>query len=596
MQPTVADASPEIEPAEPAEPAPPARRPRRWPWHVAAAIVYIGLGLLVMGNFVGAPSDRISSHLPNDNTWFEWLLSHGAYTVRHLENPLFSVRQNYPVGVNMMANTSVLGVTLPLAPVTMLFGARVAYVVWMVLGLAGTAFSTYWVLQRWVVRSRTAAFLAGAFAGFAPGVVHHANGQPNFVSNFVLPFIVVLVMRLGVTGRWLRDGVILGLLVTYQVFVNEENLVVTAITCVLAVLAYAALRPRAAWARAKHFVLATAVTAAVAVPLCAYPLWFQFYGPQHFTSLPTYQSWGEDLVTYVTFSRDTIVGDPIVEKTMGYPEQNSWFGWPLTTVVVLAILALVWRSVTVRVAALAAIVLAVFSMGPKIRWAGTYTETPGIWHYIPDDLPVIGLLVPSRLTFGVVGVFALMIALAFDALAPVRGKSMPRRVASMTGMLVIIAALVPLIPKPLPARADERPPVFITSGAWKAYVPEGRSLIPLPPPNKFAGRDALSWSAWAQHEFPVPEGYFLGPDARGIGRAGVEYSTLTKLVNQTVKERKIPPLTPEVRAAVQGDIQRYRGSVLVLRAQPRNEKVRQMVDQLVGPGEQHADAWVWRVG
>ncbi|UQU67329.1 hypothetical protein COUCH_14120 [Couchioplanes caeruleus] len=595
VQPAVTEAAPEI--AEPASTTgPPARGPRRWPWHLAAALVYIGLGLLVMGNFVGAPSDRVSSHLANDNTWFEWLLSHGAYSVRHLSDPLFSVRQNYPVGVNMMANTSVLGVTLPLAPVTMLFGARVAYVVWMVLGLAGTAFATYWVLQRWVVRSRTAAFLGGAFAGFAPGVVHHANGQPNFVSNFVLPFIVVTVLRLGVTGRWLRDGIVLGLLVTYQVFINEENLMVTALSCGVAIIVYAALQPRAAWRRAKHFLLAAAVTAGVAGTLCAYPLWFQFNGPQSFTSLPTYQSWGEDLVTYVTFARDTIVGDPIVEKTMGHPEQNSWFGWPLTTVVVIAILALVWRSVTVRVAAITAIVLAVFSMGPRIRWGGTYTDIPGIWHYIPDDLPVIGLLVPSRLTFGVVGIFALIIAVAFDALTRVPRRSRPVRLASAAGMLAIVAALVPLIPKPLPAAVDERPPLFITSGAWKAYVPEGRSLIPLPPPNKFAGRDALSWSAWAEHEFPVPEGYFLGPNENGIGRAGVASSMLTRLVNRTVKENKVPLITPKVRAQVQDDIRRFRGSVLVLRARPANDNVRQMVDQLVGPGEQYADAWVWRVG
>lgn len=566
--------------------------------HVVAVLAYVGLALVVMANFAAHPMDRVSDHLANDNTWFQWLLSHAVYSVRHFENPLFSVRQNYPVGVNMMANTSVLGVTLPLVPVTMLVGARVAYVVWMVLGLAGTAFSTYYVFQRWVVRSRVAALLGGAFAGFAPGVVHHANGQPNFVSNFALPFIVVMVMRLGVSGRWLRDGIILGLLVTYQVFVNEEILVVTAGACGIAVLAYALLQPRAARERAKHFATALLVTAAVATTLCAYPLWFQFNGPRTFTGLPVFHSWGEDLTAYVTFSRDTLAGDAIVEKTLGRTEQNSWFGWPLTVVVLLAALTLMWRSTVVRVAGLTTVVLLAFSLGPEIRWAGKLTEVPGVWHWIPDDLPVFGLLTPSRITFGVVGIVALMIALGYDAAARVREKAMPGRVISVAAMLAIIAALVPLIPRPLPVRADDRPPVFITSGAWKAYVPPGHALVPLPPPSKSAGagRDPLSWSAWTEHEFPVPEGYFLGPDDQGIGHAGVAPSTLTKLVTKAAKDRRVPKITPELRAAVQADIQRFRGSVLVLRARPGNEGVRRTVELLVGPGEQHSDVWLWRVG
>ncbi|MFI7601191.1 hypothetical protein [Actinoplanes sp. NPDC049681] len=585
--------------AEPASPAPvtgeAAARPRRWPMHVAAALAYLGLALVVMANFVAHPMDRVSDHLANDNTWFQWLLSHGAYSVRHLDNPLFSVRQNYPVGVNMMANTSVLGVTLPLAPVTMLFGPRVAYLVWMVLALGGTAFSTYYVFQRWVVRSRAAALLGGAFAGFAPGVVHHANGQPNFVSNFALPFIVAMVMRLGVTGRWLRDGIILGLLVTYQVFVNEEILVVTAASCGIAVLGYALLRPRAALGRVKHFAPALLVTAAVATTLCAYPLWFQFNGPQTFSSLPIFHSWGEDLVAYVTYSRDTLAGDAIVETTLGRTEQNSWFGGPLTIVVVLTLLTLMWRSTLARVAGFTAVVLLVFSLGPQIKWNGQYTEVPGVWHWIPDDLPVLGLLTPSRITFGVVGIFALMIALGFDAAARVRERDLPGRVTSVAAMLAIIGALVPLIPTPLPTRTDERPPVFITSGAWKAYVPPGRALVPLPPPSKSVGRDTLSWSAWTKLEFPVPEGYFLGPGDNGIGRAGVAPSTLTKIVNKAARQHRVPKITPEVRAAVQADIQRFRGSVLVLRARPENEVVRRTVDLLVGPGEPYADAWVWRV-
>ncbi|GAA2531384.1 DUF2029 domain-containing protein [Winogradskya humida] len=598
-QPTLITDAPEAADTDASGPEPdgPAERRRRWPWHVGAALIYIVVGMVAMGNWLEHPNETVSSHLANDNTWFQWLLTHGAYSIQHFENPLFSTRQNYPTGVNMMANTSVLGVTLPLAPLTIWLGARVTYLIWMIGALAGTAFAAYYVLQRWVVRSPIAAFLGGAFAGFAPGIVHHANGQPNFASNFALPFLILMVFRLGINGRWLRDGVILGLLVVYQVFINEEMLVAIATGCVVAVLAWAVLSPRMAWRRAKAFLLGATVTAVVAGALLAYPLWFQFKGPQTFEALPLYHSWGEDIATYFYFSRDTIWGDPIVEKTMGYPEQNSWFGWPLTIVVAVAFLVLIWRNLIVRVAFVAGVILAIMSMGPKIRWNGTYTTIPGPWHYIPDDLPVLGLLTPSRLTFTVVGVFAIMVALAFDAAARVRErKTILGRGASVIAGLLVIAALVPLIPKPLPAKEDPMPPEFITSGAWKPYVPAGRSLIPLPVPNRFPiGRENLGWAAWTQ-DFPIPEGYFLGPGKDGHGQPGADWSRLTWLVNKTVKDNKVPKVSDKDKTQVQSDIARYEAGVLVVRNEPRYDNVRILVEDLMGRApEQNLDVWIWPI-
>ena len=210
------------------------------------------LGVFVCLNYWGDVTGRVSSHLPTDHSWFEWLFAHGAYSVRHLENPLFTARQNAPDGVNMMANTSLLGVTLPLAPLTMLLGPQVMYALYLGAALAATAGTGYWMLSRHLVRSRAAAFVGGAFLGFAPGIIHHANGQPNFVSNFLLPLIVVRVLSLGEPGRWRRNGLVLGALVAYQIFINEEMLLLTALACLVIVLAYAVQRPRGHPGRRRH--------------------------------------------------------------------------------------------------------------------------------------------------------------------------------------------------------------------------------------------------------------------------------------------------------------------------------------------------------
>ncbi|MDP9795539.1 uncharacterized membrane protein YuzA (DUF378 family) [Catenuloplanes nepalensis] len=573
-------------PARIADAAPEAGAPARaarWP-HLVAAGVYLALGLVVMGRYLADPNGTLTPQVPADHTWFQWLLSHGAHVVRHLENPLFSAAQNAPDGVNMMANTSVLGVTIPLAPVTMLFGPRVAYVVWMVGACAGTAMTAHWMLQRYLVRSRAAAFLGGAFAGFAPGIVHHANGQPNFVSNFLIPLIVAAVIRLGIDGRWRRDGLVLGGLVTWQLFINEEVLLVTAIAGAVMAFAWAAFRPDEARRRWRSFGAALGVTAVTAGVLCAYPIWFQFHGPGSFSGMPAFNTWGEDPVTWVTFARDTVAGSPAAELTQGRTEQNSWFGWPLVLVLTVITTMLWRRTAVVRTAAVVTGVAAVLSIGPALRFGGELTAIPGPQALLGEDFPVLNLAMPSRMTYAVIGAFAVVLALAWD------------RLPARTVRAAIVLALVPLIPQPLPAMPDGAPPRFITSGTWRAYVPEGKTMITLPLPSNWAGRDQLSWHAWARHEYAVPEGYFLGPDPDGAGHMGPTHlSRTTVLVHLTIEAGAAPAVSAEDRSAVRAEVARWNGAVVVVRDTAGDRAYRDLAEQLFGPGESVDDVWIWKL-
>ncbi|HEX8346042.1 MAG TPA: hypothetical protein VF657_15075 [Actinoplanes sp.] len=570
--------------------------PRRWTTSLVVA-AYVALGLLVVGRYLPDVQGRISGHLPTDNVWFQWLLSHGAYSVRHLQNPLFSVQQNYPTGVNMMANTSVLGVTIPLAPLTMLLGPRTTYVMWMAGACAATAGTTYRALSRHLVRSRAAAFVGGALAGFAPGVIHHANGQPNFVSNFLVPVIAVKVAHLGRTGRWARDGSILGLLVTYQLFINEEVLLITAAACGVAGVAYTWQQPIRARQRATDFLRALGVTAGVAGVLCAYPIWFQFNGPQAYRGLAVFHSWGEDVVTYVTMPRDTLGGTAASESVVGVIEQNTWFGWPLTGVVLILLLVLWRRSATIRVAGVVGLVFAVAALGPVIRFNGQRTGLPGPWSIIPDTLPVLGLLMPSRLSYAVIAVFVIVVAVGWDELAPQDWPRAPGRPdATLLGRMVIAAALVPLVPTPVPTMPADRTPQFITSGAWRPYVPAGSTLVPVPLPDNGPGLGALQWSADARHEFAVPRGYFLGPNASGDGQMGAATTSVAVgLFATTARTKAVPIVSPATRAAVHEEIRQWRGAAVVLGPHPAEAALRTLLDDLFGPGRRVRDVWVWDV-
>lgn len=613
--------------ADPAE-AESTRRPRRRPARadLLALGAYVLLGVFVCLNYWGDVSGRVSSHLPTDHSWFEWLFAHGAYSVRHLENPLFTAQQNAPDGVNMMANTSLLGVTLPLAPLTMLLGPQVMYALYLGAALAATAGTGYWMLSRHLVRSRAAAFVGGAFLGFAPGIIHHANGQPNFVSNFLLPLIVVRVLRLGEPGRWRRNGLVLGALVTYQIFINEEMLLLTALACLVVVLAYAVQRPTATRAVAGTFLAGLGVAGGVALVLAAYPIWFQFNGPQSYRGLQggVFHNWGEDLVAFVTFARDTWAGDPAVEKTIGLTEQNTWFGWPLVLLSVVALVLLVRRSLPARIAAVLIVVFTVASIGPRVRFNGVETGVRGPWSYVPDDLPLVEMMMPTRLTLVVAAAVGVLLALTWDAAhrqgRPVAdqprvpaqrvGEAAPatsdepsppapvaagRRWLRPVGYAAVALAVLPLFPRPLPAQQIDPPPHFISAGGWRPYVPEGRTLVPVPIPSNVHGLPTLRWSALTGQEFPVPGGYFIGPNELGEGVFGAPNRPTSTLIYSTMDAGAVPVLTDENRRQAVEDLRFWRASVVVLGAHPREAVLRELVTGLIGPPQRVDDVWVWDV-
>ncbi|SCF37537.1 hypothetical protein GA0074696_5022 [Micromonospora purpureochromogenes] len=599
--------------------ADPARRPRRRPSRadMLAIGAYVLLGVLVCLNYWVDVQHRVSSHLPTDHSWFEWLFQHGAYSVRHLENPLFSARQNAPDGVNMMANTSLLGMTLPLAPVTLLFGPQVTYALYLGGALAATAGTSYWMLSRHLVRSRAAAFVGGAFLGFAPGIVHHANGQPNFVSNFLLPVIVARVLRLGEPGRWRRDGVVLGLLVAYQIFINEEMLLLTALACLVAVLAYVVQRPRAARARAVGFLASLGLGGGLALLLAAYPIWYQFNGPQSYRGLQggIFHNWGEDLMAFVTFARDTVAGDEAVETTIGLTEQNTWFGWPLVLVALVALVLLWRRSLPARVAGVLVLVFTVAAIGPKVRFDGVETTVDGPWAYIPDDLPLVEMMMPTRLALVVAAAVGVLLALAWDAAAGYGRSRIPapraaaddagtraatarrarRRWVRPVGYAAITLAVLPLFPRPLPAQPVDPPPHFITAGGWRPYVPAGRTLVPVPIPSNVHGLPTLRWSALTGHEFPVPGGYFIGPNLDGEGVFGAPNRPTSTLIYSSMDTGTVPALTEENRRQAVEDLRYWKASVVVLGAHPRETVLRELMTGLIGPAQRVDDVWLWDV-
>jgi hypothetical protein len=574
-----------------------------------AVTSYIALAMTVFGPLWTNLSRGYMGNGLQDQNMFEWFFAVTANNLVHLENPLFSTLQNVPDGVNLMANTAMLGLGIPLAPITLVFGASVSWALALTGGLAGTAFAWYWVLSRHIVPSRVAACVGGGFCAFAPPIISHANAHPNFVALFMIPLIVLRLIRLAESGRAVRDGVILGLLVAYQIFIGEEPLLIAAATIAVFGIAYICIRPAAARAAAGRFLAGVGLGAVVCLMVVGYPLWFQFFGPQAYHSLE-HGSIGNDVAALTAFASDSVGGNSAVAGALSInpTEENAFFGWPLIVLVVVIAIWL-WRMAAARAAAITVFVMAVLSMGRELKIDGWNTGISLPWELIADA-PLFETVIESRMAIGCVPVIGVLLALASDravALAAVaRGEGaasdgdkeklttqMPLRLLWFGSL---VAILLPAAPTPLSVVDRPETPRFFTDGTWRDFAKDGQSLVlvPLPSPNYAR---ALRWQVDTNLGFSLAEGYFLGPNGpEQKGTYGAVVRPTSELLKKVAESGDVPQITDANREAAREDLRFWRASAVVLPEHPRKAELLVTLESLLGrPGERVSDVYLWDV-
>ncbi|WP_028925992.1 hypothetical protein [Pseudonocardia acaciae] len=538
-----------------------------------------------------------------DQNLFEWFFAVQAHALAAGHPTLVSALQNHPVGVNLMANTAMPGLALPLAPLTLLAGPTATWALVLTGGLAGTAAGWYWLYSRHLVRSRWSAAVGGACCAFTPPVISHAHAHPNFTAMFLLPVIVLWLVRLRVAtenGRRVKIGVLLGLLIAWQVMIGEEPLLILATGLVVYALAWAVVRPRTLLASARSLVTGLGVAAAVAIPLVGYPLWVQFTGPSSYRALRHGMA-GNDLTVFGALPKQSVGGQLLSpEQVVANPtEQNAFFGWPLLVLLLVAMVWL-WREVPARLATITLLVMAALSAGGHAVVNGQDTGIPGPWLLL-HQLPLYESLIEARLTFACLPVIGMLLALASDRVLvrpprPVLPGAWLRWLTSRRlWFAALVLALLPILPVRFITTTRADTPALFSSGAWRDYVRPGRAIVTVPLPDT-SNAHALHWQVVAGLEFPIAEGYFVGPfgPARE-GTYGAERRPTSWLLAETAISGAVPAIGPEQRAAAIDDLRYWRADAVVLAAAPNAAALRATLDQLLGPGQDRDDVVVWDV-
>ncbi|MEU0547912.1 DUF2079 domain-containing protein [Micromonospora sp. NPDC005979] len=575
-------------------------------------LVALALAVWVTSGLWRDPNVRTITVNSSDQALFEWLLAFGGHAVTHGENPFFTYLINVPDGVNLAVNTSITVYAVVFAPLTYLVGPPVTFLVILTLNLFATALAWYWLLSRHLVRSRLAAAVGGLFIAYSPGMVSHANAHLNWTAGWLVPLLIWRLFALRRPGHWLRDGVILGVLVAVAFSIAAEGLFFAALALGVFVAVWALHPAHRAEARAAlpTFLRGLGVTAVVAGVLLAYPLWLHFAGPQRFHGTgfdPVIHS--EDIAAFAAFPRRSLAGEVGLGTALAPnpTEENSFFGVPLLVLAVVCFVALWRRADPGRRAVLwalgvVAVIFSVLSFGPVAKFDGRRTDLP-----MPFDIlgqfPVVNAALPARLALVVAPVIGVLLAYTVEQLR----TSPPRhRSTELAWAIGFAVALLPLLPTPL--LTDEREPIprFITSGTWREYVSDGNTLTPVPLTVDIYP-DGQRWQAYAlshRHgEFAIPGGFFLGPGGPdGRGRIGPVPRTLSALMDQAGRTGLVPIITDGTRTEVQSDLRHWRIETLVLADAVHGAKfevdeaaVRRTATALFGEPERVDDVWLWRV-
>jgi hypothetical protein len=374
---------------------------------------------------------------------YTWFLAWVPFSIGHGLDPLLSNYVNYPGGVNLMWNTSVLLPSFLMAPVTAIFGAAFSYNALVTLAPALNATFGYMAFHRWT--GRLPALCGALVFGFSPYIVTQSVGHLAQTLLLSAPLMLIVLDRL-VVGQskkpWV-DGLILGLLAWAQLLTGEEVLAIEAVTAAIALVVLYALARRDARSHFDYALRGGLTAAGVFTALSAPFLAVQYLGPYKVQDVHPRNVYVNDLLNFFVPTHITQVAPAAALRVSSHftgngSEQSAYLGIPLVLFMVLAVVLARHRTVTWVALAIAASA-ALLSMGPALHVAGhvSHVYLPG---YVLKKLPIFHNLLPDRFASMMTLGAGLLVALGLDELKRLREPALA------SGWALAGVGLVAIIP------------------------------------------------------------------------------------------------------------------------------------------------------
>lgn len=496
---------------------------------------------------------------------YNWSVAWVPYALGHGHNPFVTHVANVPFGVNLMDDTSVLGLGFLMSPVTVLFGPFATVNILLILAYPLSAGAAYLLARRYIVW-RPAAFAAGLLYGYSPYMVGQGYGHLNLSFVPLPPLIFLLLDELFIRQRRdpIRVGVLLGLLMAAQFLISTEVFATTALFGGIALVVLALWYHRDITARLPHALKGIGPGVAVTVVLLAWPAYEAVRGPYHIHGvIAGFRIYDSALLgpllptSLLEFGTHHLKS--IADRIGGNNSENgSYLGLPL--VLLSLTTPFVVRRRPARIAAVLAAVVFVLSLGVRLHIGlARYAETtrnvvlPGA---ILDKVPLFNDSFPVRYTLYIALFVGLVLGVSLEAMHESRHR---RWLPAVVAVIVFL----PLVPKwPGPVEGHVTVPSYFTTSAVDALAPGAVTLVyPIAAPtNSYA----MDWQAKANMRFSMPGGYFVlpkSPSGSQFFEPTATATTLTALSNGQGFD-----LTPQLRAVLTSELRSWHVQAIV--AQP----------------------------
>ena len=495
--------------------------------HVTVIVGLLAVSVLAWSNvwLAGDPGSTLTCQCgdPALSLWYvDWL----PWSIAHLHNPFFS-QAIYAGqgGVNTLETTS-LGPSLLVWPVTAIFGPIAGFNVLVTVVPVINGWSMF-VLLRKVTRFLPGQLIGAALYGFSPYVIGNVRfGDFNADLVFFAPLALWCLYDLLVDRRHssVAVGIALGVLGVVQFFVGPELLATGVLMALLAGIITLLVGRRLLWERRAALVRGLGVAGAIWLVVLAYPAWYLLDGPRHIVGVP----WPATAVLGVGWSwlvdpgpYSTVLPSTRIAGYAGAVGPNaSYLG--IALVAALALTAVLWRrrrlAVVVAGAGVIAWTLSTGRGGYGSRWRP--------WR-IFDQLPVLSKALPGRFAVYVDLAAAVLVAVVLDlawsrrervvAYFGPRVRAPRRRLELCWGALCCAGAVAVLIPifatYELPYVIEDQPaPQWFTEVSptlrpWTVLL-----TLPYATP---ASANAMAWQAEADFRFRIVGGYAQVPGRGG---------------------------------------------------------------------------------
>ena len=517
-------------------------------WFLFFAVCVL-LSVLTYGRLMGDLGHRVFAS-NDDSSLFIFWFAHAADVVLSWvgvgsgeRNLLYTTSMNYPAGVNGGWNTSVMGLAVPLVPVTLVWGPVVAYNVAIMCAPVACALVAAWAAAQFV--SRRPAFVAGIAYGFSTYVIAQSAGHLNLAFAVLPPLVVGFVERL-VTGRgrtWV-NAVLLGCAVGWQFYLSNELLAHTFLMAVVLLVVTVALR----WTEFREGFRRIAVGGAGAVGVavvCGLPLLITMFALPGKPEGPIrpHGIWNNDLLDPVTPGKFTLISaGREIQRVIGIDdaEIGGYLGWPwlLTVAVIVVVLGINHAmSARVRTFAVVAVVMFILSMGSPMFVNGTATVNTGPFRLV-ESTPVLENVLPMRMSVHVALMFALLLAIAWHTVRP-----------RFTPLLAVATVLIALTTTSGTVETRNIAYPSFYDDAVREHIPRGATVKMMPRPVASASphsNESLVGQAVSGMWFKQVDGYFIGSREN----VPVAYQSETTQLDEIMKSDSMPE-PHQVREAVE---------------------------------------------